>query len=133
MSGESRGLIVLPLLFGGLPLVLGGLAVAGVAYAAIGAARAISGRNQQNTRNNYRQQQNQRIQNNVQSYQGYYQGYNEPARTIPPAQPIPRPQINTSGVESKIGSFKNEMYQSMNEQSQLNAQAFNSMMNESPL
>ena len=47
MSGESRGLIVLPLLFGGMPLLLGGLAVAGVAYAAVGVARAISGRNQQ--------------------------------------------------------------------------------------
>ena len=57
MSGESRGLIVLPLLFGGLPLVLGGLAVAGVAYAAVGVARAISGRNQQADRNNYYQQQ----------------------------------------------------------------------------
>ena len=130
MSGESRGLIVLPLLFGGLPLVLGGLAVAGVAYAAVGVARAISGRNQQADRNNYYQQQNQRIQNNIQAQQGYYQGYNEPARTIPPAQPIQRPQINTSGVENRIGSFKNEMYNSMNEQSRLNAQAFDSMMNE---
>ena len=59
MSGESRGLIVLPLLFGGMPLLLGGLAVAGVAYAAVGVARAISGRNQQADRNNYYQQQNQ--------------------------------------------------------------------------
>ena len=130
MSGESSGLIVLPLLFGGLPLVLGGLAVAGVAYAAVGVARAINNRNQQANRNNYRQQQNQRIQNNVQTQQGYYQGYNESARTIPPAQPIQRPQINTSGVENRIGSFKNEMYNSMNAQSQLNAQAFDSMMNE---
>ena len=65
MSGESRGLIVLPLLFGGMPLLLGGLAVAGVAYAAVGVARAISGRNQQANRNNHYQQQNQRIQNNI--------------------------------------------------------------------
>ena len=130
MSGESRGLIVLPLLFGGMPLLLGGLAVAGVAYAAIGVARAINNRNQQAERNNYYQQQNQRIQNNIQAQQGYYQGYNEPARTIPPAQPIQRPQINTSVAESRIGSFRDEMYNSMNEQSRLNAQAFDSMMSE---
>ena len=131
MSGESSGLIVLPLLFGGLPLVLGGLAVAGVAYAAAGAVRAAGNRNTQRNNRNYRQQQNQRIQNHVQAQQGTYQGYyNEPARTMPPAQPIQRPQINTSGVENKIGSFRSEMTQSMNRQSQLNAQAFDSMMKE---
>ena len=127
MSGESSGLILLPLLFGGLPLVLGGLAIAGVAAAASGAARAINDRNnrQQNQRNQY--QQNQRVQN----YQGYYQQNQSVQQSRPPkTQPIQRPQINTSGVENKIGSFRAEMNQSMNRQAELNAQAFDQMMNE---
>lgn len=127
MSGESSGLILLPLLFGGLPLVLGGLAIAGVAAAASGAARAINDHNnrQQNQRNQY--QQNQRVQN----YQGYYQQNQSVQQSRPPkTQPIQRPQINTSGVENKIGSFRAEMNQSMNRQAELNAQAFDQMMNE---
>ena len=41
MSGESGGLVLLPLLaLGALPFVLGGLAVAGVAYAGVKAGQA---------------------------------------------------------------------------------------------
>lgn len=131
MSGESTGLIVLPLLFGGLPLVLGGLAVAGVAYAAAGAIRAAN--NRSNTRNvrNSAAQQRREIQNTIQAHQAAYTGASAQQMNRPTqAQPIPRPQINTSGVENRIGSFRDEMYRSMNNQSQLNAQTFDGMMNE---
>ncbi len=124
MSGESSGLILVPLLLaGGLPLLVGGLAVAGVAAAARGAVNAANSRNARN-------QRQENVRNNMQQYQGYYQGYNEPARTMPPAQPIQRPQINTSVAENKIGNFREEMDRSMNSQAKLNAQTFDRMMNE---
>ena len=49
MSGESSGLILVPLLLAGaFPLVVGGLAVAGVAAAASAAINAANNRNQRN-------------------------------------------------------------------------------------
>ena len=122
MSGESSGLILVPLLLAGaFPLVVGGLAVAGVAAAASAAINAANNRNQRN-------QIQQNVRNNMQQNQGYYQGYNQP--TMPPAQPIQRPQINTTVAENKIGNFRVEMNQAMNNQAKLNAQTFDTMMNE---